>query len=342
MPKTSKVKWKTYRQRKLETENHVFEDFKGPIKILETDNDGNCGCDSIAAALDLPRTKDTFDEMREYVREFPEHEIDHEYEMDENGNAWLEVEDIAIICTQKYNVFPIIYNGLWKPEKRVYKKERTAEQIRKQSHGTDQSNFFCCPFFISAKNYYQAPKNATTKYIIIKMIQNRHYQPLGVLMKDGLTVQTKFEKSDLPDFWQKRLEIDCFNPIKEFRLMNGFNDDDKVIHSPMEKKKSTLEKTKISEKKPSSKKNSKKEEEEDSKEVEPDNKKTSFIHQNKERLVDQAKFLRQLFDGELDVSHDILVNNVEWGKKVVFDLHGLARDLNEIAEHLDLSINKIP
>lgn len=217
--------WVVYKPKDFEKE--AFDAFKGTVHIFTSFANGNCGTDSIATVANVESTPALFKEMRSFARKSVLHEIKEEFDPDENENYWLDKEDVAYICLEKYGLFPIIYNGLWNPKKKepvialtdkqkkglndAELKEKLDEKIARRNRKlTSRPNqpVLVCPEFWTGKNYYTQPK-PDTKYVIIKMVGERHYQPLGVLVGDEM--KTQFQQKEIPDFFLKHLKDDCFH-----------------------------------------------------------------------------------------------------------------------------------
>jgi hypothetical protein len=208
--------WKAYSP--TGPQRDIVCEFQGSLQIIPTLEHGDCGVDSIAVVMNCPRNDTTFNMMREFCRSNPTHDLSQEY-CETPGKFWLEVEDLVYLCTQKYDVFPIIINGNWTPSPKPLKKKRSIAQMRHRLHGVDQTNMFACPFFAQNNNLY-VPPLPTQKIVIFKMIKQRHYQPLGILVEQN--VKTQFIRKDIPDIWFDYLEIDCFHPISNVLQDNDF------------------------------------------------------------------------------------------------------------------------
>ncbi len=338
--------WKVYKPRKVEVEQNVFDGFTGPMHILSTADNGDCGADSIASVVGVERSDSNFQKMREYCRKYnPAHDIHQEFDPNDDNHFWLETEDIVIICLLLYKVFPIIYNGLWNPVPKIYKKERTVAQMRSQQHGTDQTNFLVCPFFLHQTNFYKFPSQGT-KFVIIKMIKERHYQPMGVLI--GNKIQTQFNRKDLPDFWLSRLQHGCFEPITEFRIESGLIDEKEMKFAKSRSR--SIERISKS-RSPSIERISKSR----SKSIERKTKSKSEKHifnatvfaekirklKISDNLILQANWLSELMSGELNVSQDLILANEKWAKETIRNLIGQAQLYSSTATKLEKAMNTI-
>ena len=129
----------------------------------------------------------------------------------ENGNdfRWLTIDDIAYVCIQKYNIFPIILNGKWNPTAKLPKRERTALQLRKLVHGKpEDSTPTICPTTALHKNEPSASQNC----VFIKFVRLGHYQPLGTFDGRGNLI-TKFKWADLSPLLKHELEQNCMSRL---------------------------------------------------------------------------------------------------------------------------------
>ncbi len=219
---TSESKWKEYKMK--EYEKPLFDSLPGTLMLYISDLTGNCGPDSIAVLVNEKPTAQLFEEMRKIARKTEMHQIEDEFygdSDDENyeeytlqGRFWLDKEDIVSICVKKYKVFPIIYNSLWRPNKKEPLKKRTAKQNKNLKHNPDQK-CLVCPQFVMGENLYTRPK-PHVKFVIIQMVDERHYQAMGVMTEDG-KIQTQFSESELPSELKSNLESLCFANAEDFQ-----------------------------------------------------------------------------------------------------------------------------
>ena len=211
----SESKWTVYKMK--EFEEPLFESLPGTLMLYTSDMTGNCGPDSIAVLAQEEPTPKLFAEMRNIARSSEMHDIENEYYGDDDDNQekfWLDKEDIVCVCIKKYNLFPIIYNSFWRPNKKEPAKKRTAAQNAKLKKNPDQPCLIC-PQFVIGENLYARPK-PNVKYVIIQMVKEQHYQAMGVMSDDG-KLQTQFSQSELSEELLSMLESLCFANAEDFQ-----------------------------------------------------------------------------------------------------------------------------